>query len=221
MPRCGHHGQQIAAVPSQHHALGESTAGHMACFGGHCRRTGLAVTRHVIGDVVVLQIFLHRKRDTHHRLLSRRSNGDRRGQRWRDFSGLGLGATHVAPGNRLLAMPPASRAARPPAGEPIRIEDYTHGPAWTSANADAAKWRRLPRSPPPAAKDRGSGRLLLRLHQFVPGRHGCLAVEEWQDRAGQFRREEDVVMGTVRNDRQAILRHVFAHPARILQAAAQ
>jgi hypothetical protein len=51
------HGEHVAAVAAQHHALGETIAGDVADLGGVHRRQGRLMRHHVVGGVPI-EVFL-------------------------------------------------------------------------------------------------------------------------------------------------------------------
>ena len=61
---------------------------------------------------------------------------------------------------------------------------------------------------------------LLRAHLLVPALCAALAVQERQNGVDQLRCEAHFIVCEVRQNRQAILRHVLALPAGVLQSAA-
>ena len=56
---------------------------------------------------------------------------------------------------------------------------------------------------------------------FGPAARGALSVEEWLYGRDQRRRQENLVVREVGQNREPILRHVLALPAGVLQAAAE
>src|SRR5213080_5568907 len=82
------------------------------------------------------------------------------------------------------------------------------------ASAEAKKLLATPHGPPGLLR-------LLRAHLLVPALGAALAVKERQSGVDQLRCEAHFVVREVRQDCQAIQRHVLALPAGVLQAAAE
>src|SRR5437016_9262429 len=81
------------------------------------------------------------------------------------------------------------------------------------ASAEAKKLLPTPHSPPGLLR-------LLRVHMLVRALGAALAVKERQSGVDHLRCEAHFVVREVRQNRQAILRHVLALPAGILQSTA-
>src|SRR5713226_1872725 len=91
---------------------------------------------------------------------------------------------------------------------------------WDSRSYSSLRRNQNPVSLRPRG-DRSSPPDLLRAHLVVPALGAVLAVQERQSGIDQLRCEAHFVVREVRQNRQAILRHVLALPAGVLESTAE
>jgi len=145
------------------------------------------------------------------KLASDVAAGENRGKRLehdfvvREWIGRSASATHE-PRREACAAAPSAPAEAP--GVAAFVQNRSNSEVLQALIYPSARTERVQSSPP-----------AFRASQPVrPAARAALAVEERQRRRHERWRHEHLVVGEVRQDREAILRHVLAHPTRVLQA---